>query len=63
MVLIPSNKKLRINVYGRSFVVTAVADNDQDANNHMERFTDQAVIAVSAGLVIMASIHDQGVSQ
>lgn len=63
MVLIPSNKKLRINIYGRSFVVTAVADNDKDANKHMERFEDQGVIAVSAGLVIMASVHDQGVSK
>lgn len=61
MLRIPDTKELYINVFGRLFVVTAVADNDRDANDHLINHEKQGVIAVVGNLVVMASNDDRGV--
>jgi hypothetical protein len=60
MLLIPDENKLYITVYGRAFAITAVADTDSDANEHMRFCSGQGVIAVVKGLVLMASMNDHG---
>lgn len=44
---------------GKKLRLTAIADNDEDANKHMAR-TDDAVIACFGTLVLMASRYDNG---
>lgn len=61
MLRIPDTKELYINVSGRLFVVTAVADNDRDANEHLITHNEQGVIAVVGDLVVMASNNDRGI--
>jgi predicted alpha/beta hydrolase family esterase len=61
MLRIPDTKELYINVSGRLFVVTAVADNDRDANEHLIAHNEQGVIAVVGDLVVMASNNDRGI--
>lgn len=60
MLIIPRNKNLTVNQCGRRFVVTAVADNDQEANRHMERVSTDAVLVVVGNLVVMADVRDRG---
>ena len=61
MLRIPDTKHLYINVSGRAFVVTAVADTDRDANEHMLAHENQGVISVVGDLVIVACNDDRGV--
>jgi len=60
MLIIPDNKKLTVNQGGRRYVVTAVADNDRDANRHMERVATDGVLMVIGRLVVMADMQDLG---
>lgn len=45
---------------GRAFRVTATFRTDTDANAHMERNPDDAVIGERNGFIILADRHDQG---
>lgn len=50
---------LLIRSMGKALRVTAIADNDDDANAHMER-SDDAVIAAFGPFVLMANKYDKG---
>lgn len=61
MLLIPDNSKLYFTLFGRAFIVTAIASTDAEANKHMMANPGQGVLAVEKGLVVMASLDDSGV--
>ena len=48
---------LMVRSMGRTFRVTAIFDNDDEANKYMEQHTDQAVIACFGPLVIIAQVY------
>jgi len=46
---------------GKALKITAIYDNDNDANYHMSRAgNNDAVICVSGNLVFLADVHDKG---
>lgn len=47
---------------GKALRVTAIYDNDDDANAHMEKNHDDAVIAVFGKYVFLANRYDRGVA-
>jgi len=52
-------ENLIIRSMGKSLRVTAIFDNDDDANKHMEK-TEDAVIAVVGPYVFLANKYDKG---
>jgi len=53
------NEQIYIYSMGKKLLLTAVFDNDQDANAHMEK-TDDAVIAVFGKFIFLANKYDTG---
>lgn len=52
---------LCVRTMGKVLTVTAIYDNDDDANRHMERAGNtDAVVAVCGNLVILADTYDKG---
>ena len=49
-----------INSMGKRLKLTAIFDNDVDANKHMEK-TDDAVVAVFGKYVLLANRYDKGI--
>ena len=47
---------------GKRLRITAIFDNDADANKHMEK-TDDACIAIFGKFVILANKYDNGSAQ
>ena len=56
-----SETKLFVRSMGKMLRVTAMFTDDDDANEHMAKpGNDDAVVAVSGNLVILADAHDKG---
>ena len=45
---------------GKALRVTAIFDNESDANSYMERHRDQGVIAEFKPLIFIANLYDRG---
>jgi hypothetical protein len=45
---------------GKALRITAMFNNDADANAYMEKNKDEAVIAVIEDIVFLANVHDKG---
>jgi hypothetical protein len=56
---VPDLIDLYVRSMGKRLRVTAIADNDDEANAHMAT-TDDAVIACVGPLVLMANMYDKG---
>lgn len=54
-------EKLYIRSMSKSFLVTAIFDNDKEANEFMEKNENQVVIACFGPLVFLADKYDQGI--
>ena len=52
---------LYVRSMGKSLKVTAIFDNDDDANKHISRAdNNDAVVCVAGNLVILADVYDKG---
>jgi hypothetical protein len=54
------DEKLLFRSMGKSFRITAVATTDEEANEHMRKHDDDAVIASFGPFVFMANKYDAG---
>jgi hypothetical protein len=54
------DEKLLFRSMGKSFAITAIATTDEEANEHMRKHDDDAVIASFGPFVLMANKHDAG---
>jgi hypothetical protein len=58
-----SNQSLYVRSMGKLLRVTAIFDNDDDANRHMAQSgNNDAVVAVFGKLVLLADVYDQGLA-
>ena len=62
MKLYPNRDKIKLYTrsMGKLFLITAIFDNDNEANVHMSRNNEATVIACTGSLVILASQYDSG---
>ena len=55
-------QKLYVRSMGKMLRVTAIYDNDDDANAHIDRSdNDDGVVAVFRPFVLLANLHDKGI--
>jgi hypothetical protein len=59
-MIVETATNMHWHLYGRAFRVVAIADNDKEANEFMERTPGASVLAVNGPLVIMADKDDEG---
>jgi hypothetical protein len=59
-MIVKTAANMHWHVFGRAVRVIAIADNDKEANEFMERTPGASVIAVNGPLVIMADKADEG---
>lgn len=62
MIYLLKKETLRIRSMGKSLKITAIATSDDEANEHMRKNKDDAVIAVAGPFVFMANKYDKGVN-
>lgn len=63
MKLFPNKEDvtLYVRTMGKCLRVTAIFDSTDEANAHMEKHDEQACVAVSGSLVLLADRHDRGI--
>lgn len=52
---------LYVRTMGKAIRVTAVFDNDEDANKYMEKNRDEGLVAEFGELRLIANLYDKGV--
>ena len=60
---LPDHQHLYVRSMGKSLRVTAMFKDDDDANRYMARNRDEGVVAVMAGVVLLANLYDKGSPQ
>lgn len=58
---LPEHQSLYIRSMGKALRVTAICTSESDANLHMERNINDAVVAEIAPFIFMANKYDAGV--
>ena len=60
MTLLDDAQMLYVRSMGKLLRVTAVYDSDDDANTHMGKHNDDAVVACFGHFVFLANVYDKG---